>query len=178
MTEKRFKYTFKGIEDTLESDEECKYTLCNKDGFQDLCEMLNELNDENEQLKKEYLKLDHRHGLLHDECLDVECERDSLKKDVESLEKENEQLKIRFKEERDTAMKLGSECDSLTIKNQKLKQENEELKQVLGSILIEVKQQISTHKTGEIRAFINPNSFDLISDVLRRYGALKEWYDD
>ena len=56
----------------------------------------------------------------------------------------------------------------------RLEEENEELKQVLGSILIEVKQQISTHKTGEIRAFINPNSFDLISDVLRRYCALKE----
>lgn len=53
MTEKRFKYTFKGIEDTLEPDEEYKYTLCDKDGFQDLCEMLNELADENEQLKNE-----------------------------------------------------------------------------------------------------------------------------
>lgn len=52
MTGKRFKYTFEGIEDTLESDEECKYTLCNKDGFQDLCVMLNELNDENERLKR------------------------------------------------------------------------------------------------------------------------------
>jgi len=60
----------------------------------------------------------------------------------------------------------------------KLSDENEQLKQVLGGILIEVKQQISTSHTGEIRAFINPNSFDLISEVLRKYGALKEWYDD
>ena len=57
MTEKRFKYTFEGIEDTLESDEEYKYTLCNKDGFQDLCVMLNELNDKNEQLKSENNRL-------------------------------------------------------------------------------------------------------------------------
>ena len=52
MTEKRFKYTFEGIEDTLESDEEYKYTLCNKDGFQDLCEMLNKLHEENLLLKE------------------------------------------------------------------------------------------------------------------------------
>ena len=57
MTEKRFKYTFEGIEDTLESDEEYKYTPCNKDGFQDLCEMLNELHDENKQLKADNNRL-------------------------------------------------------------------------------------------------------------------------
>lgn len=54
---------------------------------------IKELLENYGQLKKEYQKLKHRHGLLHDECLDVECERDSLKKDVKSLEKENEQLK-------------------------------------------------------------------------------------
>lgn len=60
-----------------------------------------------------------------------------------------------------------------------LQKENEQLKKVLGAILLEVKQDISnTHQTGEIRAFINPNSFNLISEVLRKYGALKEWYDD
>ena len=54
---------------------------------------MNKLSEENEQLKQEYQKLKHRHSLLHDVCLDTECERDSLKKDVESLEKDNEQLK-------------------------------------------------------------------------------------
>ena len=54
MTEnKRFIYCFEGIEDKLETVEEYKYTPCTKDGFQDLCVMLNELNDENEQLKQE-----------------------------------------------------------------------------------------------------------------------------
>ena len=51
------------------------------------------MEKENWQLKQEYQKLKHRHSLLHDECLDAECERDSLKRDVNSLEKENEQLK-------------------------------------------------------------------------------------
>lgn len=53
MTEKRFIYCFEGIEDKWETIEEYKYTPCTKDGFQDLCDMLNELNNENEQLKKE-----------------------------------------------------------------------------------------------------------------------------
>lgn len=52
MTEnKRFKYCFEGIEDKWETVEEYKYTPCTKDGFQDLCVMLNDLNDENEELK-------------------------------------------------------------------------------------------------------------------------------
>lgn len=59
-----------------------------------------------------------------------------------------------------------------------LNEENEQLKKVLGTILLEVKRDISnTNQTGEIRVFINPNSFNLISEVLREYGALKEWYE-
>ena len=60
----------------------------------------------------------------------------------------------------------------------KLNDENEELKKVLGAILLEVKRDISnTHQSGEIKVFINPNSFELISEVLRKYGALKGWYE-
>ena len=52
MTEnKRFIYCFEGIEDKWETVEEYKYTPCTKDGFQDLCVMLNELHEENEELK-------------------------------------------------------------------------------------------------------------------------------
>ena len=59
-----------------------------------------------------------------------------------------------------------------------LNEENEELKKVLGAILLEVRRDISnTNQTGEIKVFINPNSFDLISEVLKKYGALKEWYE-
>ena len=60
----------------------------------------------------------------------------------------------------------------------KLNEENERLKKVLGSILIEVRRDISiTNYIGEIKVFINPNSFELISEVLRKYGALKDWYE-
>ena len=54
---------------------------------------LNSLYNENEQLKQEYQKLKHRHSLLHDECLDLECDKDRYYKDVLSLEEENKELK-------------------------------------------------------------------------------------
>lgn len=56
-------------------------------------EQVLDLLNENEQLKKEYNKLKHRHSLLHDVCIEAECDRDSYHKDVLSLEKENGQLK-------------------------------------------------------------------------------------
>lgn len=51
-----------------------------------------ELLNENEQLKQAYTQLKHRHSLLHDVCIDAECDRDSYCKDVVSLEKENKRL--------------------------------------------------------------------------------------
>ena len=54
-----------------------------------------ELEKENEQLQQAYTQLKHRHSLLHDVCIDAECDRDSYRKDIASLEKENEQLKQR-----------------------------------------------------------------------------------
>ena len=59
----------------------------------ELTDLLNRLNNENEQLKKGYKKLKDRHSLLHDVCIEAECDRDRYHKDVVSLEKENEQLK-------------------------------------------------------------------------------------
>jgi len=79
MTEKRFIYCFEGIEDKWETVEEYKYTPCTKDGFQDLCYMLNELNDENEQLKQT--------------ISDWMGSYDGLYEDVKRLEKENENFK-------------------------------------------------------------------------------------
>lgn len=76
---------------------------------------------------------------------------------------------------------LDKLTDELNIRENKIKQlekENEQLKKVLGAILLEVKQDITnTNQTGEIKVFINPNSFELISEVLRKYGALKGWYE-
>jgi len=59
----------------------------------DVIKRLNKVTVENEQLKKEIDKLKHRHGLLHDVCIEAECDRDRYHKDVVYLEKENEQLK-------------------------------------------------------------------------------------
>lgn len=82
----------------------------------------------------------------------------------QSLEKENEQLK--------------NSVDILDKVRNELIDENEQLKEVLGSILIEVQREISaTNHSSEVKAFVTPNSFDLISDVLKKYGALKDWYE-
>lgn len=61
----------------------------------DLCKTKSyeQLEKDNKRLKQIYSQLKHRHNLLHDECVDAECDRDSYRKDIESLEKENEQLK-------------------------------------------------------------------------------------
>lgn len=83
---------------------------------------------------------------------------------------EIDELKRENKELNKLCVKYGFEVG-------RLEEENEQLKKVLGAILLEVKQDISnTNQTGEIKVFINPNSFDLISEVLRKYGALKDWY--
>ena len=102
MTEKRF--YLMNVEDPLhEYGRWCKPVL--EDGETgkqyenalEVMDLLNALVDENEKLKQSYIQLKHRHSLLHDECLDAECDRDSYHNDVLSLEKENEQLK-QFKE--------------------------------------------------------------------------------
>ena len=54
---KRFIFHGTEIEDTLETDVDYKYTSCNKDGFQDLCVLLNELHEENEELKQQIKEL-------------------------------------------------------------------------------------------------------------------------
>lgn len=71
--------------------------------------------------------------------------------------------------------RLKEQIKELVYINYKIREENEELKKVLGSILISVKRDYFNH-TGEIKVFVNPNSFDLISEVLKNYGALKDWY--
>ena len=78
--------------DRLKRENKKLNALCVQYGFD-----MGKLEEENEQLKQTYQTLKHRHSLLHDECLEAECNRDSLKKDVISLEKENEQLKKRIK---------------------------------------------------------------------------------
>lgn len=59
---------------------------------------LNQLIEENEQLKESYTQLKHRHSLLHDVCIEAECGRDRYHKDMLSLEKENEDLKNLLKD--------------------------------------------------------------------------------
>ena len=91
------------------------------------------LKKENELLKQKYLKLEHRHSLLHDECLDLECERDWLKKDVELLEKENEALKKRNDNQYNQLNELlqlieAKDWETLTAMDNQMKEDEERLK--------------------------------------------------
>ena len=90
MTAKRFTVD-EGLENVLcweINDKENEDMTCGE-----CAKLLNELAEENEQLKQAYTQLKHRHSLLHDVCIDAECDRDSYRKDIVSLEEENEQLK-------------------------------------------------------------------------------------
>lgn len=122
MTEKRFKQVVNGVKDTrtgrtLTSPLEFTLKLNEINDLYDcVFDRNEELENENEQLKQSYAQLEHRHSLLHDECLDAECDRDSYHKDVLSLEKENEQLKSENKRLTDklnqTALELVDGCIS------------------------------------------------------------------
>ena len=121
-------------------------------GNKPLAKLLNELYEDNQMLNRLVEKRDGWNNLAHERIFELEEENESLK-DVNDY----------------SAMRR----DVL-----RYKKENEQLKKVLGGILLEVKRDISnTNQTGEIRVFINPDSFNLISEVLQKYGALKEWYE-
>ena len=116
--------------------------------------------------------------------LDWECSL--VTKLLNRFADENEQLKSRIEylerkmqRERNSTQKQYAKWEKeAETKIKELSEENEQLKKVLGAILLEVKQDITnTNQTGEIKAFINPNSFEMISEVLRKYGALKDWYE-
>ena len=90
-----------------------------------------ELLKENEELKQAYTQLKHRHSLLHDECIDAECDRDSYRKDIVSLEKENEQLKEQWKEKRHEDI---NELSVIAMKYKALEKENERLRKCINEI--------------------------------------------
>ena len=91
------------------------------------------LRKENEKLKQVYQTLKHRHSLLHDECLEAECDRDSLKKDVISLEKENKQLKQElFESKKDYIIETYS--NNPVRRDKKLQVLKEEFKERFGDL--------------------------------------------
>lgn len=97
MTEKRFVYyEHKGADyilDTPNKSLDFIEMLSDCLEAEEIADLLNQFNDENEQLKQSYTELKHKHSLLHDVCIEAECDRDSYQKDILSLEEENEKLK-------------------------------------------------------------------------------------
>lgn len=148
-----------------------------------------QLKEENEELKQAYQTLKHRHSLLHDECLEVELDRDILKKDVISLEKENEQLKSikQFAEKKginifhiETAFrncwngnaKLVTENNRLKEENNQLKREKERYKR-----LSEIRAENINNRILSIKEFINNCEDEKVKDTLEDlfYSEVKEY---
>ena len=83
MTEKRFRYDGVDIEDNVEMVE---YAICTSEGGSKVTGLLNELVEENEQLKQSI-----------DNLMDSDAWWEKkAKQRVEELEKENEQLKLQL----------------------------------------------------------------------------------
>ena len=98
-----------------------------------VCQLIIKKDKEIRQLKEAYQTLKHRHSLLHDECLEIECDRDSLKKDVISLEKENEQLKQElFESKKDYIIETYS--NNPVRRDKKLQVLKEEFKERFGNL--------------------------------------------
>ena len=126
-------------------------------GNKPLAKLLNELYEDNQMLNRLVEKRDGWNNLAHEKIFELEEENESLK---------------------DVNAQCCNDYSAMRRDVLRYKKENEQLKKVLGGILLEVKRDISnTNQTGEIRVFINPDSFNLISEVLQKYGALKEWYE-
>jgi len=96
MTEKRFLFVGSGIEDNKDNES----YLYNKDGFQDVCDLLNEqeerikeLSEENEQLKKEKKELQLQCNLLREQANEFHRRARENANRVSQLEKENKELK-------------------------------------------------------------------------------------
>lgn len=74
-------------------------------------------------LEEGLLKLRHKHSNLHDMCCDLECEKNSLKKDVKSLKKENERLKYDRNNCRKQQIRQAKKIHELFEKNGPLRQQ-------------------------------------------------------
>lgn len=145
-----------------------------KSMYSEQCIQLDFLKDENQHMR--YLVNENKQ--LKDDVYDWKASAEDYLKIGKSLKKENEQLKIQLQNTSDQRDEFHRGARENANRVRVLAEENEELKQVLGSILIEVRRDISaTNHSGEVKAFVNPNSFDLISDVLKKYGALNDWYE-
>jgi len=130
MTAKRFK--FNGRNNCIEYDN--KSILLDSYG-EDIEELLNELHEENEQLKD----------------VNAQCCNDysAMRRDVLRYKEENEQLKQQFKEQRHEDI---NELSVIAMKYKAIEKENEELKQQLRhcekfrhTVFQEISKEMSKH---------------------------------
>ena len=106
MTEnKRFRRFYNYL---IENETNKKYDI------QDCCNLLNNLSNENEQLRLQLNSCSDQRNEFHRGA------RENANR-VGKLKKENEQLKIRFNEEREKSLKFCRNIDTLTIENEHIK---------------------------------------------------------
>ena len=127
-------YHYRGQEGTFDVKEEC-WRLKQENG--QLKKENKILKDKDYQLQKEvmysriyheYDQLKRRHSLLHDECLELESERDWYQNEVKSLKKENKRLKIELGEKSDIPFLFGARMN---------KEDYEQLKKKLHKLIKE-----------------------------------------
>lgn len=92
---------------------------------------LNEVYSYYQELKTEHDRLHKVHGLLHDEHLDLEIERDKFKRENLELKEENKSW-LKTASRMDTIHHEDREyCERIHRENEKLKQENQQYKSLL-----------------------------------------------
>lgn len=119
MTEKRFRvFKFPDVDKFGVDDDIAKVTVafCDKKWEADyLCDLLNDLNDENEQLKNKYV--------------DEFSLRETLQQDLQIAEAKIEQLQIKIERERNATHKQYEKWENEAFeKITELEKENEQLK--------------------------------------------------
>ncbi|MBQ6099008.1 MAG: hypothetical protein IJL02_04005 [Methanobrevibacter sp.] len=125
MTEERFEYNH------MEGFKPYIYDVNDNhmvDNLEIICELLNQLSNENEELKSKLNESKKAHSRCGKLWWELHDEKEQLEKEVEQLKKENQELRMSPRIE-------VTEIEALVCENEQLKSENEELKSNIDDLL-------------------------------------------
>ena len=180
MTEKRFVDYFDKdhnyiIQDLQNEDEyQVGFVNCDEDVF---LELINQLSDENEQLKSKINKVDDK--LYSKECdvFDLKKENEQLKKSYDLSEDYNDSLSKENEELHQIQMELVTERDSLRKENSNLFDENGQLQQIINQLrtdntkqkkLLNETMKQNKHTTTTIQTMMDTERTELGKSVLKQ----------
>ena len=180
MTEKRFEETYGEMGLFRVKDNKTgkyyKAVLCGNpftETDKPILDVLNEIAEENEQLKQAYVQLKHRHSLLHDVCIDAECDRDMYRKDIASLEKENKELKTKV----DFYKYFQKDARELEKENEQLKSTIKEVTELLNEEVDLFSDKALEHDICaymELRELDNKDAYYMATATKKAIKMLKE----